>query len=108
MILCKDATVLPRAIAYVSFFLLGWSPTFWSIGKTGEASCSIYGRGISQLFRSPFARASREYQQPIWTNHTEICLPNELIKSSDHWMLVGPTDGLVAFHLENAGAELLS
>jgi predicted permease len=28
-----DASVLPRAASYVSFYLLGWSPVFWSVGK---------------------------------------------------------------------------
>eukprot|EP00953_Heterococcus_sp_UTEX-ZZ885_P037608 19311-Heterococcus_DN1.PRE.1 len=27
-----DPTVMPRAIAYVSFFLMGWSPAFWTVG----------------------------------------------------------------------------
>ncbi|KAG5189998.1 auxin efflux carrier [Tribonema minus] len=27
-----DPTVLPRAIAYISFFLMGWSPAFWTVG----------------------------------------------------------------------------
>jgi auxin efflux carrier family protein len=27
-----DPTVMPKAIAYVSFFLMGWSPAFWTVG----------------------------------------------------------------------------
>jgi auxin efflux carrier family protein len=26
-----DPTVMPRAIAFVSFFLMGWSPAFWTV-----------------------------------------------------------------------------
>ena len=27
-----DATLLPRAVAYISFYLVGWSPLFWTLG----------------------------------------------------------------------------
>jgi hypothetical protein len=27
-----DPTVLPRAVAYISFYLLSWSPMFWIYG----------------------------------------------------------------------------
>lgn len=29
-----DPAVLPRATAYVSLYLVGWSPLFWSLGRT--------------------------------------------------------------------------
>ena len=41
-----DATVLPRAASYLSFYLLGWSPIFWSLGKsilTGDGDVAAAG-----------------------------------------------------------------
>jgi len=29
----SDPTLAPRAVAFISFYLLGWSPAFWTIGR---------------------------------------------------------------------------
>ncbi|CAN0430520.1 unnamed protein product [Hapterophycus canaliculatus] len=28
----KDASIVSSAVAYISFYLLGWSPMFWTAG----------------------------------------------------------------------------
>ena len=39
-----DATLLPRSVAFISLYLLGWSPLFWVIGN---AIFDISGQLIS-------------------------------------------------------------
>lgn len=42
-----DPTVLPRAASYISFYLLGWSPIFWTVGSsiiTGAGPGAAPGR----------------------------------------------------------------
>lgn len=60
-----DPTVLPRAASYISLYLLGWSPVFWSLGANiltggaahpsganGAASAAPPSRTLVQTLRS--------------------------------------------------------
>ncbi|CAM9529384.1 unnamed protein product [Chrysoparadoxa australica] len=66
-----DPTVLPRAIAYISFFLMAWSPTFWTLG---------YGL----LTRKSETTASLPEEKAASTDADadRVAVPSEAVRSS--------------------------
>ena len=63
-----DPTVLPRAVAYISFFLMSWSPLFWTVGYgilTGGARAAGSKSTTTTLRERVSGAVGRIFSPPI-------------------------------------------